>query len=132
MIGLAICRIAQNAYLSGQLPKIVDSSTAALIRTSANQIARLPAEQAAAVRRLYGEAFNFQWRILMYISLINIFFALMTFKRHAKPLDEAEFHTEERREEPAVEPTKTTREEQGPQKESFELAEAPANKGDSI
>lgn len=104
MIGIAICRIAQNAYLSGRLPKIVNSSTATLIRASANQIALLPAEQAAAVRRLYGEAFNFQWRVLMYISLVNIFFALMTFRRHAKPLNEAEFDREERKEEPVAEP----------------------------
>lgn len=40
----------------------------------------------------------------MYISLINIFFALMTFKRHAKPLDKAEFDTEERKKKPEAEP----------------------------
>jgi len=40
----------------------------------------------------------------MYISLVNIFFALMTFRRHAKPLNEAEFDREERKEEPVAEP----------------------------
>lgn len=114
-MGIATCRIAQNAYLSGRLPKIVGSSTATHIRSSANEIALLPAEQAAAVRKLYGDAFNFQWRVLMYISLANMFFALMLFRRHAKPLSEAEFGTEKRKEDPVAAPMQDIQAEKGHQ-----------------
>lgn len=90
VIGVAICRVAQNAYITPRLAQIVSPGMAAAIQSSASQSQTLASDQADAVRQLYGEAFNFQWRILTYISLANIVFALMTFRRHAKSVHDAE------------------------------------------
>nr|POE72010.1 efflux pump fus6 [Quercus suber] len=86
VVGVVICRIAQSAYLGRHLTALVGPSTLAAITASVTAIAQLAPAEAVAVRRIYGAAFNWQWRILMYIAVANVPLALFTFRRVPKPL----------------------------------------------
>nr|POE51900.1 putative box c/d snorna protein [Quercus suber] len=81
-----ICRISSSAYLRRHLAVVVGPSTLATITASVTAITELPAEEAIAVRQIYGSAFNWQWRILTYIAVANVPLALFTLRRVPKPV----------------------------------------------
>lgn len=94
---MAICRVAQKSYLSFHLSQAISPATLKRIEFSIDAIRSLPPEQAATVRKVYGEAFDFQWHILTYLAAANVALGLLTFRRHAKPIQDADFGEEARK-----------------------------------
>lgn len=84
-IGVAIGQLLTNHILNRDLPGVLsDAERTALMRSVASMAALSPEKQ-AAVRRIYGGAFNMQTKLVLYITAACWVSALGTFKR--RPVD---------------------------------------------
>jgi hypothetical protein len=93
--------------------------------SSVAAISQLPSDEALAVRRAYGGAFNAQSRILMYVAAANLLAAFLTFRRHAKPIKDNTSAPSDEVEEPdfALQPRATAVSQESAPKDSSAIEE---------
>lgn len=83
-IGLAISATVLNHSLSSRLPAILSPSQIQEISNSLLYIAKLPEAQRDAVRLAYNDAFNEQFRVMLYFSAVVWLSSLLLWERKMK------------------------------------------------
>ncbi|OIW28775.1 MFS general substrate transporter [Coniochaeta ligniaria NRRL 30616] len=89
-IGLAISATVLNHALSSRLPAILSPSQMQEISDSLSYIAKLPEAQRDAVRLAYNEAFNEQFRVMLYFSAVVWLACLLLWERKMKTVRDIE------------------------------------------
>lgn len=90
VVGVVIGRVAQSTYLARHLPHLLMPGELDATLSAIGTISSLPPQTAAAVREVYGESFNWQFRILTFIAAANVVVALFTFRRRPVTIEEAQ------------------------------------------
>lgn len=88
VIGVVICRVTQSSYLQQHLSQFLTPAKLSQLTSSLASINSLPHDEAVAVRKIYGQSFNLQFRVLMYIAAANVLAALFTYRRYAKSIQD--------------------------------------------
>ena len=70
VIGVGIGEVILSTKVWSSLGDILTAEQVELLLQSTSNIAKFSDEQAAAIRLSYGEAFNLQFRIMTYITLV--------------------------------------------------------------
>ena len=82
VIGIGIGEIILNTRVFATLHSILDPQQLGALQESTSNIRNFSPAQIESVREAYGTAFNFQFRIAMYIAIGCLLVTLGTFVRH--------------------------------------------------
>ncbi|KAL8995318.1 MAG: hypothetical protein Q9169_004922 [Polycauliona sp. 2 TL-2023] len=89
VIGIAIAQVVVSSTIRSDLPSILNPAQLDALLESTASIATLSPTQASEVRRVYGNAFNLQTRMVMYFAIASLVVCLIGFRKHPKSFADA-------------------------------------------
>ena len=103
VIGVGIGEVILSSQVWSSLGDILSADQVKLLLKSVSNINRFTPEQQAAIRRSYGEAFNLQFRIMTYITLVCFVVCLGCWVRNPIEVRDMEKIETQRREDKVAE-----------------------------
>lgn len=88
LVGLAICTAAAFDLVKSKLSSILSSVQLNSMLQSSYSIAEFSPAQQDATRRVYGDAFNLQMKIVMGFTIGSLCISMFTFRRRPRSLQE--------------------------------------------
>jgi hypothetical protein len=88
LVGLAICTAVAFDLVKSELSSKLSAAQLKSLLQSSYSIAQFSPAQQDATRRVYGDAFNLQMKIVMGFTIASLCISLFTFRRNPRSLEE--------------------------------------------